>query len=67
MKGTLDMEFLKLSTLWCYFGFMVDHFALVYARVFQVIVQVAFHDLVIRVVHEMGDGRRGCVEWFVEL
>ena len=50
-----------------YFGFLIDHFTLVYARVFQVIVQVVFHDLVIRVVHEMGDGRRGCVEWFVEL
>ena len=61
------MEFLKLAVLRCYFGFLVDHFALVYARVFQVIVQVVFHDLVVRVVHEMGEGRRGCVERFVEL
>ena len=56
-----------MAVLRCYFGFLVDNFSLVYARVFQVIVQVAFHDLVIRVVHEMGDGRRGCVERFVEL
>ena len=61
------MEIFKLAMLRCYFGFLVDHFLFFYARVFQVIVQVVLHDAVVRVVHKISEGRRGCVERLVEL
>ena len=67
MKIIFGMDISKLISLRCYFGFLVDHLVLFHARICQVIVQVVFHYAVVRVVHEVGEGRRGCVERFVEL
>ena len=50
-----------------YFGLPVDHVLLLNAGIFQVVVQVVFHNVAVVVVHEMSEGCGSRIERFVEL